>query len=236
MDFSGRVALVTGGASGIGAAVARRLAARGAAIVIADRDLVGATALRDDLVAKGARAIAIQMDVSDPASVAAGVSKASELGPLRLLVNSAGITGTGHLIGETPADDWRQVMAVNLDGPFHTMNATFPVMAAAGGGAVVNVSSVMGTVAAGRFAGYTAAKHGLIGLTKAAALDGVASGIRVNSVGPGFIDSPLQAGPMDVSRRAEVAARHPLGRWGTADEVAALIIWLLSEEAAFVTG
>lgn len=235
MGHHGKVALVTGGASGIGAAVVRRLAGQGAAVAIADRDLAGAQRLQSELVSLGQTALAIALDVADPGSVAAAVAQAGRMGPLRLLVNSAGITGTGNAVGQTPADDWRQVMAINLDGPFHTMNAAFPLMAAAGGGAVVNVSSVMGSVAAPRFAAYTAAKHGLIGLTKSAALDGVALGIRVNSVGPGFIDTPMQAGRMDDTRRAEVAARHALGRFGTADEVAALIVWLLSDEAAFVT-
>ena len=237
MGLEGRTALITGGASGIGAAVARRLAAQGAAVALADLNPAALATTAAALTAQGARVLALPLDVTDPDAVQSAVAHAgAELGPVRLLVNSAGITGAGAPMGQVSIADWRRVMAVNLDGAFFMMNAAFPVMAAAGGGAVVNVASVMGTVASARFAHYAASKHALIGLTKSAAADGAAMGIRVNSVGPGFIDTPLQDGRMDEARRDHIAAQHLLGRWGTADEVAALIVWLLSAEAAFVTG
>jgi len=237
MSLAGQVAFVTGGASGIGAAVARRLAARGAALALADLNPPALEQARTDLTASGAQVLCLPLDVSDPQAVQAAMDRtAQSLGPVRLLVNSAGITGNGAPMGQVALADWRRVMAVNLDGSFHTMNAAFPVMAAAGGGAVVNVASVMGTVASARFAHYAASKHALIGLTKSAAADGAPLGIRVNSVGPGFVDTPMQEGRMDQARRAQLASQHLLGRWAAADEVAALVVWLLSDEASFVTG
>ena len=237
MSQATQAALITGGASGIGAAVARRLISQGIAVALADANTAALASMASELTAQGATVLAIPLDVTDPAAVQHAVSRtATDLAPLRLLVNSAGITGDGAPMGQVSIADWRRVMAVNLDGAFYAMNAVFPVMAAAGGGAVVNVASVMGTVASGRFAHYAASKHALIGLTKSAAADGAALGIRVNSVGPGFIDTPLQHGRMDDARRDHIAQQHLLGRWGTAAEVAALIVWLLSDEASFVTG
>lgn len=237
MGFAGKIAFVSGGASGIGAAVARRLVAQGAAVVLADVNRATVEAKAQELAAGGARVHAQVLDVTDPEAVRAAMAEAAQvLGPVQLLVNSAGITGNGAPMGQVAVDDWRRVMAVNLNGSFFTMNAAFAGMAAAGGGAVVNVASVMGTVASARFAHYAASKHALIGLTRSAAVDGAPLGIRVNSVGPGFIDTPLQEGRMDEARRAHVAGLHLMHRWGTADEVAALVLWLLSDEASFVTG
>lgn len=235
--MSGRTALITGGASGIGAAVARGLVSQGVAVALADRDADGLGRLAAELRAAGAQVLALPLDVGDAEATAAAIPRiTADLGPLTYLVASAGITGTGHTIGEMPPAEWRRVMAVNLDGVFHALNAAFPAMAAAGGGAAVLISSIMGTVAAGRFAHYTASKHAVIGLARAAALDGAAAGIRVNSVGPGYVDTPMQQGRIDAARRAELSARHPLGRFATPEEVAAPVLWLLSDAASFVTG
>lgn len=235
--FQERAALITGGASGIGAAVARGLVAQGVPVALADRDAAGLERLAAALRQDGGRVLVLPIDVSDAAASAAAIPRVTaELGPLAYLVASAGITGTRHPVGAMPSDEWRRVMAVNLDGVFHALNAAFPAMAAAGGGAAVLISSIMGTVAAGGFAHYTASKHAVIGLARAAALDGAAAGIRVNSVGPGYVDTPMQQGRIDTARRAELSARHPLGRFATAEEVAGLVLWLLSDAASFVTG
>lgn len=230
-------ALITGGASGIGAAVARKLAAKGVAVALVDADAAKLADTAAMLKADGARVLALPFDVTDPDAMALAASRVGqELAPLRYLVASAGITGAGHAMGEMPAGEWRRVLAVNLDGAFNALNAGFPAMMAAGGGAAVLVSSVMGMVGAGRFAHYTASKHAVIGLARAAAIDGAPHAIRVNSVGPGYVDTPMQQGRIDDARHRELAEKHLLKRFAEADEIAALIVWLLSDGASFATG
>lgn len=235
-DFAGRTALVTGGASGIGASACAMLAAAGANVVVADIDDEGARRFASELAASGGTAIGVVMDVTSPASCEAAVAAAVQrFGGLNMAVNNAGVAGPGAPVGAYPADEWRRILSINLDGVFHSMTSEFRALAAAGGGAIVNVASVMGTVAAMHHAAYTAAKHGVVGLSKAAALDGAAQGIRVNSVGPGYVETPLQA-RMPAERKQAFAERHALKRWAQADEIAGLICWLLSDQATFVTG
>lgn len=236
ISFDGKTALVTGAGSGIGAAIARGIAAAGGLVIVADRDLAHATAVAAEITAAGGRAHAAGGDVSDP-EVVKGLVDLAVLkgGALHLLVNNAGIGGPQAPVGAYPLEGWRQVMAVNLDAVFYGMRYGIPAMQAAGGGAIVNMASILGSVGFANSSAYTAAKHALLGLTKAAALEYSAQGIRTNAIGPGFIDTPLLSALPDGAKQALVAA-HPIGRLGTSEDVANLALFLLSDKAAFITG
>ncbi|MFE6782251.1 SDR family NAD(P)-dependent oxidoreductase [Streptomyces sp. NPDC057680] len=235
-EFAGKAALVTGGASGIGLAVARRLAVAGAAVAVADHDADRAAAAVAELTERGATALAVTMDVTDDESVRQGVEAAvAAFGGLHLAVNNAGVAGARVPIAETPAEEWRRVVSTNLDGVFHSLRHELPAILASGGGAVVNMSSILGTNGSAGSAPYVAAKHGVVGLTKTAALEYAAQGVRINAVGPGYIDTPLLAGIGQEAYDALVAL-HPAGRLGRAEEVAELVAFLLSERASFVHG
>lgn len=231
-DFSGRVALVTGGASGIGETIARRLGAHGATVVVADSDFAKAKTVAAALP----RASAVQVDVSGPQAVQAMVDHAVQRhGALHLAVNNAGVAGDVAPIVDHSIDAWRRVMAVNLDGVFYGLKYEIAAILAAGGGAIVNMSSILGTHGWAGASAYVAAKHALQGLTKTAALEYADRGVRVNAVGPGFIDTPLIAA-YQGDLREQLVALHPAGRLGQAEEVAALTCFLLSDEASFING
>lgn len=231
LDLTDRVALVTGGGSGIGAACVRELSALGALVVVADRASVAA---REVAAGVGGPALAVTADVTDPDDVETMVAAATErFGRLDIAVNNAGV---GQRIKAATADtrweSWREVVSVNLEGVFLCLRAELAVMPA--GGSIVNLGSVMGAVASPGATPYVAAKHGLVGLTKTAALEYAALGIRVNTVAPGFVDTPLLR--LDGPGRARVEAAHPLGRLGTAEEVAAVVAFVASPAASFMTG
>lgn len=233
-DFAGKVAIVTGGASGIGAAIVRDLAARGAKVVVADFNGEGAARIAGEV---GERARAFTVDVADAAQVKAMVDFAVQaFGRLDLAVNNAGIAGPSAPIAETQLDDWHRVIAINLHGVFYGMRYQIPAMLESGGGAIVNMSSILGSVGWRGSVGYVAAKHALLGMTRTAALEYAARGVRVNAVGPAFIATPLIEQALDDAARAAVVALHPAGRLGTPEEVAALTNFLLSDAASFVNG
>jgi NAD(P)-dependent dehydrogenase (short-subunit alcohol dehydrogenase family) len=232
--FEGKVAIVTGGGSGIGAAIAMQLARQGARVVVADRDAEGLEAVTGEI---GRSALPYEINVADALEVEAMVAYAErECGGLHLAVNNAGIGGPSAPTGEYPLDGWRQVIDVNLNSVFFCLRYQIPAMLRSGGGAIVNMSSILGSVGFANAPAYVTAKHGLVGLTKAAAMEYARHAIRVNAVGPGFIDTPMLSKNLDRARLEQMAGLHPIGRLGRADEVAALTCFLLSDAASFITG
>lgn len=236
-DFHDKVAIVTGAGSGIGAAIALELAERGATVIAADLDLAAAQDVASEIRGDGGKAHAIEVDVSDPAAVERMVAFAVETGGgLHLAVNNAGIGGPSETIADYPLDGWKQVIDVNLNGVFYGMKYQIAAMLASGGGAIVNMSSILGSVGWANAAPYVAAKHALVGLTRTAALEYAGQDVRVNAVGPAFIDTPLLSKNLDADTLGQLAALHPAGRLGTSEEVSALVCFLLSDRASFITG
>ncbi|MFP5282680.1 MAG: SDR family NAD(P)-dependent oxidoreductase [Actinomycetes bacterium] len=235
-DVADRSAIVTGGGSGIGAATARLLAASGAAVLVVDRAEENARAVAEEITANGGTATSLAGDVADEGLAKAMVDAAGELGPLRIAVNNAGIGGGAAKLADVPTEDWRRVLDVNLDAVFFGMRAQIPAMAAAGGGAIVNMASILGSVGFALSPAYVTSKHALIGLTKNAALEYADAGVRVVAVGPGFISTPLVDSTLDEPTRQLLSSKHALGRFGTSEEVAALVAFLASDAASFITG
>jgi NAD(P)-dependent dehydrogenase (short-subunit alcohol dehydrogenase family) len=239
--FEGEVAIVTGGAMGIGKAVVERLAREGASVLLADIDEAAGEATADTLRARGFDILFHRTDVADAEMVDAMVAACvSRFGPPGVLINNAGVVITGDPL-TLPASAWRRSLAVDLEALWYTSRRVIPFMLARGRGAIVNIASVHAfKIIAGQFP-YPVAKHAVIGLTRALAIEYAAKGIRVNAVSPGAIDTPLNAGRWEATgdaagerRRAEEA--HPMKRIGTAEEVAAAVAFLASSEAGFITG
>lgn len=235
-DFLGKVALVTGAASGIGEAIAVQLADRGAKVIVADLNGDAAEKVAGAIKAKGAEAAALAVDVAKAEQVERAVQFAVDtFGRLDLGVNNAGIGGAAAPLGDYTLDDWHKVIDVNLNAVFYCMKYEIAAMLKSGGGAIVNMASILGSVAFPNAPAYVTAKHGVVGMTKSAAVDYAKKGIRVTAVGPGFIDTPLLAA-LPAETMDYVKSLHPIGRMGTSEEVAALTLFLLSDAASNITG
>lgn len=235
-DFAGKLAFVTGAASGIGAATARLLSAGGASVVLADIDVEAAHSVARELRDAGAVASAIRIDVADARSVQEAIESAcASHGGLDLAVNAAGITGSLLPCGDYEVAEWQRIIGINLTGLFLCMRSEIQQMEKRGGGAIVNISSIMGQLALPGTIAYAASKHGVEGATKAAALDYALKGIRINAVAPGYVDTPLIA-QRKATVNDKIVAMHPVGRIAEPREIAELIVFLLSPRASFITG
>ena len=232
-----KTAFVTGAGSGIGRATAIAFAQAGHAVALIDRVEDAGRAVADELAAAGHDTLFIGCDVTDDAAVEQAVAQTMQrFGRLDAAFNAAGIDGEqGKLTADISPENWQRVLAVNLTGTWSCMRHQLPAMLKSGGGSIVNCASVAGLVGAFGFAAYVASKHGIVGLTKSAALEYVRQGVRVNAVCPGTINTPMNAG-LDPALLQQLLAAAPAGRRGSPDEVARTVLWLCSEAGGFVNG
>jgi NAD(P)-dependent dehydrogenase (short-subunit alcohol dehydrogenase family) len=232
-----KVAIITGAGSGIGKAMSLLYAAEGAKIVVSDIDEKGGNETVSQIKTKGGEAFFVKADTSKPEDNKNVVGQAvKQFGGLHIAVNNAGIGGPLAPTGEYPIDGWDKVISINLSGVYYGLRYQIPAMLSSGGGSIVNVASILGKAGTKNSSAYVAAKHGVIGLTEAAALEYADKKIRINSIGPGYIMTPLIEKTLDETAIKALVGLHPIGRLGTSEEVAELALWLNSEKASFVTG
>ncbi len=236
--LQGKVAIVTGASSGLGRAVALAYAREGAWVVVSDINPKDGDETVRQAKDSGANAIFVESDVSKPAQCERLVAATLDaFGRLDIACNNAGIGGEANATGDYSIEGWQKVIEINLSGVFYCMRYEIPAMLKSGGGAIVNMASILGQVGFAQSPGYVAAKHGVVGLTKTAAIEYATQGIRVNSVGPAFIHTPLIAAmEQDEAVNNYLVSLHPMGRLGKAEEVANMVLWLSTDKASFVTG
>jgi NAD(P)-dependent dehydrogenase (short-subunit alcohol dehydrogenase family) len=235
-QLENKVALITGSGSGIGKAAAILFAGQGAKVVISDINESNGHSTAEELKKKGGDAFFIKADSSKPEDNEALIKQTiQKYGRLDIAVNNAGIGGPLSATGEYPIDGWQKVIDINLSGVFYGLRYQIPVMLEKGG-SIINVASILGQVGTKFSPAYVAAKHGVVGLTKAAALEYADKNIRINSIGPGYIKTPLVMKSLDDAARDALVGLHPIGRLGESEEIAELILWLASSKSSFVTG
>jgi NAD(P)-dependent dehydrogenase (short-subunit alcohol dehydrogenase family) len=232
-----KVAIITGASSGIGKATALLFAKEGAKVVVSDIQEELGNAVVAEIIQKGGHAVFIKADASSPQDNDELVKQTvQKYGKLDIAVNNAGIGGPLAPTGEYPIEGWQKVIDINLSGVFYGMHFQLAAMEKNGGGSIVNIASILGMAGTRLSPAYVAAKHGVVGLTKTTALEYAQKNIRVNSVGPGYIKTPLVMNSLDEATREYLIGLHPMGRMGESEEVAELILWLGSSKSSFVTG
>ena len=232
-----KVAIVTGAGSGIGKAIALLYAAHGAKVVVSDINEKSGKEVTEEIISKKGTAVFFKADTSNPNDQENLVKEAMKhFGALHIACNNAGIGGDLLPTAEYPIESWNKIIGINLSGVFYGMHFQIPAMLASGEGSIVNISSILGQVGTKGLSGYVAAKHGVVGLTKTAALEYGEQKVRVNAVGPGYIQTPLLTDTLDEKTIAALAGLHSMNRLGDVNEVAELVLWLSSSKASFVTG
>lgn len=235
-SLENKVAIITGAGSGIGKATATLFAKEGAKVIVSDIQEQNGKSVADEINQSGGVAWFVKADTSKVQDNEALVRQAIEkFGGLDIAVNNAGIGGPLGVTGEYPVDGWQKVIDINLSGVFYGLRYQIPAMLGKGG-SIINIASILGQAGTRFSPAYVAAKHGVVGLTKTAALEYADKNIRINSVGPAYIKTPMVMNALDADTLKSLVQLHPIGRLGESDEVAEMILWLASPKASFVTG